>query len=509
MKKLIALGTVAAVSLVTVGFGASAAFAAPSSLTSISYSPNTGTLSTPIEEIINGGLGSANLTGCMVKLADGVEVITVDMVDQTASSSFNTPDGFGFTTAPSSGTIVYTTNFYNDIDCASVQPSDVPTSASFTMLADATYSFTTPTVSMTQGFTYTNRPIPFTTNGNFNWTAGGQFTVSSSSPNPLPAGLTFSGSSVSSQPGLTISGSPTGTGLIPVDFVLSDNEGNSAVATLTFNISAAPVYNAFINSNVVLTEGDSLSTNPITITTSGFNWDNGGIISLDTTTAGCDALPAWASFTGDFWDGTGIPTFSAAGVQPAVSLVGAPPVGSVGTTNLCLLVEDQNGGNAVATFSLIVNAATPVVTPTVSVSVSSLAGVVGTTVNDTVTLTTAGDFDWTNSGTVVTVTGLPAGITATPVLTGNEPTSIVFGGTPTTVENASVTVTVTDALGGTASTSFTFDVTAAPVPTPADTTVEKLVYTGANVFSALATGALLLVAGFVVMFLARARKAQN
>lgn len=508
MKKLIALGTVTTVSLLATITGATVAFAAPSTLTSLSYTPSTGTSSTVIVEQVNGGVSSANVTGCMIKLADGVPYLTIDMVDASLSGT-GTPDFFGFMTPPLTGSTVYTTNVYNDISCADVVPSDVPVTASYTMLPDATFSFTTPTQTMTEGFVYINRPIAYTTNGSFNFVNGGEFTVSSSSPSPLPAGLVFSGSSSSGQPGLTISGSPTVSGTFLVDFVLTDYQGNSTVSTLTFDIAPAPVYDAFINSNVVLTEGDSLSTNPITITTSGFNWDNGGIISLDTTTAGCDALPAWASFTGDFWDGTGNPTFSAAGVQPEVSLVGAPPVGSVGTTNLCLLVEDQNGGNAVATFSLIVNAATPVVTPTVSASVSSLAGVVGTTVNDTVTLTTAGDFDWTNSGTVVTVTGLPAGITATPVLTGNEPTSIVFGGTPTTVENASVTVTVTDALGGTASTSFTFDVTAAPVPTPADTTVEKLVYTGANVFSALATGALLLVAGFVVMFLARARKAQN
>lgn len=509
MKKIIALGTVATVSLVTVVAGATAAFAAPSTLTAISYSPNTGTLSTVIEEQVNGGISTANLTGCMVKLADGVEVFSADMTDQSLASSFNTPDGFDFMVAPTSGTTVYTTNFYNDIACSAVTGSDVPISGSFTMLPDAIYSFTPPVVAMTQGFIYTNRPVVYTPNSSFNWSAGGQFAVSSSSANPLPAGLSFTGSSVSGQPALTISGTPTVTGIIPVDFVLSDNEGNSTVATLAFNITAAPVYDAFINSNIVLVEGDTSSTNPISITTSGFNWDNGGIISLDTTPPGCDPLPAWASFTGDFWDGTGFPTFSAAGVQPEVSLVGAAPTGSVGTTSLCLLIEDQNGGNAVAPFSLIVNAPAPVVTPTVATSVSSLSGVVGTAVNSSVTLTTGGDFDWSNSGTVVSVTGLPTGVTATPVLTGNQPTSINFSGTPTAVESPTVTITVTDALGGTASTTLAFSVTAAPTPTPADTTANDLAYTGAVVLPLVAIGAFLLMLGAAVMFIARTRKANS
>lgn len=360
MKKLIALGTVTTVSLVTLMAGATAASAAPSTLTGLSYTPSVGTLSTVIVEEVNGGISSANVTGCMVKLADGAPIGFIDLLDASLSGT-GTPDTFGFTTAPVTGTTTYTTNIYNDILCADVLPSDVPVSASFTMLPDATFSFTTPTVAMTEGFVYINRPVPYTTNGSFDFTTGGEFTVSSSSPNPLPAGLVLSGATSSSgQPALTISGSPTVTGTIPVDFVLTDYHGNSTVSTLTFDIAAAPVYTATVDSDITVVEDAASTTNPISITTSGFNWDNGGVISLDTTTVGCDALPAWASFTGDFWDGISTPTFSAAGVQPSVSLVGSAPTGSVGTFNLCLLVEDQNGASAVAPFTLTVSAATPV-----------------------------------------------------------------------------------------------------------------------------------------------------
>ena len=360
MKKIIALGTVATVSLVTVAAGATAAFAAPSTLTGLSYSPSVGTLSTVIVEQVNGGISSANVTGCMVKLADGVEYFSVDLLDSSLSGT-NTPDAFGFNTPPATGTTTYTTNVYNDILCADVTPADVPVSASFDMLPDATFTFTTPTVPMTQGFIYVNRPVAYTTNGSFDFATGGEFTVSSSSPNPLPAGLFLTGATSSSgQPGLTISGSPTVTGTFPVDLVLTDYHGNSTVSTLTFDIAAAPVYTATVDSDITVVEDAASTSNPISITTSGFNWDNGGVISLDTTTVGCDALPAWASFTGDFWDGISTPTFSAAGVQPSVSLVGSAPTGSVGTFNLCLLVEDQNGANAVAPFTLTVSAATPV-----------------------------------------------------------------------------------------------------------------------------------------------------
>lgn len=502
MKKIIALGTVATVSLVTVVAGATAAFAAPSTLTAISYSPNTGTLSTPIEEVINGGIGTANLTGCMVKLANGVEVFSTDMTDQSLASSFNTPDGFGFTIAPTSGTTVYTTNFYNDIACSAVTVGDVPISGSYTMLPDASYSFDN-SLNLQQGNSYVNKPASYIANNSFNWSAGGQFTVSSSSPNPLPTGLTFSGSSVSGAPSLTFSGSANVTGFIPVEFVLSDNQGNSVVATLTINVSAAPT--ATVNSNINLVANAASLSTPVDITTTGFDWSAGGVMSLDTTTPGCDAIPSGLSFTGDFWDGSGSPVFSAAGVAPAINLTGVAT--TAGTNNLCLFVEDFAGNYAIAPFSVIISA--PIVTPTVATSVSSLSGVVGTAVNSSVTLTTGGDFDWSNSGTVVSVTGLPTGVTATPVLTGNQPTSINFSGTPTAVESPTVTITVTDALGGTASTTLAFSVTAAPTPTPADTTANDLAYTGAVVLPLVAIGAFLLMLGAAVMFIARTRKANS
>lgn len=156
---------------------------------------------------------------------------------------------------------------------------------------------------------------------------------------------------------------------------------------------------------------------------------------------------------------TAVTGFDAVGNVPTLEITGTPT--AVGSYSVIFDVADTYGNSSPSTLSIEVTAVP--VAPSVSASPTSVSGVTGTEMTDVVTLTTTGDWEFTAEPTVE-VTGLPTGVIATPTFETNVPVSVTLSGTPTTVDTGTATITITDAGTNTANTTFTWEVTAAPVP---------------------------------------------
>lgn len=447
MKKTISLGTAAMLSLMTIAGGVTAATAAGgTTLTSLSFESNagtsSGTMAQTVTRIVNGdaATGTSIVDGCVINYADGIETSRNDLAAVSWDSATGNPSLFNFsnsTTAP----ITYLVEVYN-VDCATITGSDIPVTGSYDVLPDATYSFDG-SKSYTAGVDVGTDPVVFTENGSFNFDNGG--TIALASGETMPAGLTeVTGfDAIGNFPTLDITGLPTSAGSFPVVFTVADTYGNTANATLTINVTAAPVAPA-VSASPVSVSGvlGTEMTDVITLSTTG-DWDFSTLPTVDVT-----GLP----------DGvTATPNFS--GNTPTdVTLSGMPT--STGSGSMMITVTDNFGGTANTSVSWSVTSAP--VPAALSVTPETLNGTVGNPVNGSFTISTSGDWDF-SAGSIVDVVGLPAGLSETVNKSGNTPVSLTVSGTPTTVESGTFSVTVSDTVGNTQTANITFDIAAAPV----------------------------------------------
>jgi prepilin-type N-terminal cleavage/methylation domain-containing protein len=222
----------------------------------------------------------------------------------------------------------------------------------------------------------------------------------------LPAGLAITDPAAG-----TISGTPTVLGASVVTVTLTDASGVTApAATFTWTVNSTP-----------------LSINP------GAQSSEVGVADSLTLsgTGGTGALT---------WTATGLP--GGLTLNPATGVISGQPT-SAGTSTVTVTATDGAGVAAPGqTFTWVVVAA-PAITPPGN-QLSDL------TFPDTLTLARTGGtgpFTWS-------ATGLPAGLVLDP-LTG------IVAGTPLTAGTSSTQLTLTDALGGTASASFSWVVSSA------------------------------------------------
>lgn len=448
MKKITSLGTVAALSFATLAGGIVAANAAGTgTLTSLAFQSNaataSGTEAQAVTRIINGDAvtGSAIVDGCVIDYKDGVETARNDIAAVSWDSATQSASAFGFTNTTAT-TITYMTEVYN-VACDSITGEDTPVVGTYDVLPNASYSFDG-SKSYTAGVDVGTDPVAFTENGSFNFDNGG--TIALAEGASMPAGLSDNTGFdvVGNVPTLNVTGLPTATaGSYPVDFVISDTYGNSATATLTINITAAPVT-------------PSVSASPNTIT---------GVIGTDMTDVITLSTPGDWNFTAaPTVDVTGLP----AGVSHTVNWTGNTPTGitlsgqptSTGSSSATITVTDTASSTAFTSVSWSVSSAP--VPATLAVNPSVLNGTVGTAVNSVFTLTLGGDWNF-STGSTVTVTGLPAGLSETVQKTGNTPNSVTISGIPSAVEADNITISVSDNFGNTQNVPVAFDIQAAPL----------------------------------------------
>jgi hypothetical protein len=233
----------------------------------------------------------------------------------------------------------------------------------------------------------------------------------------LPAGLTASLSGNS----IVVSGTPTTSGVFTnVQIGVLDAAGLGASQTYTITINAAPTLGALAPLQWTVGQAGYVGVAPVSGGTGPF------------TLAAQSNLP---------------PGLTAAVSGASVVITGTPTAtGTFGAATVA--VQDADGATATGTFAIIVNAA-----PTLgSLSASTW------TVNQPGFSGVIGIAGGTGSFSGLTVSGLPAGLTAS--LSGN---SIVVSGAPTAAgvfSNANFSVM--DSTGATASAVFTLTINAAP-----------------------------------------------
>jgi hypothetical protein len=275
--------------------------------------------------------------------------------------------------------------------------------------------------SASQGYTLTVNAAPaITTSSLSNWTVNrpySQAIASTGGTSPtafsvtggsLPAGLTLSAAGV-------LSGTPTAAGTASFTVTLTDAAGATATQSYVLTINAAP----------------AITTTSLPDWTVNRAYDqaiatSGGTAAL-TFSVSAGSLPAGMSLSG------------------AGLLSGTPT--AAGTTSFTVTVTDAAGATASQTYTLTVNAAPAITTASVpSWTISQPYSQAIATSGGTGSLSFS-----VSSGT------LPAGLMLS--------SAGVLSGTPTATGSASFTITATDAVGATASQSYTLAVNPAPVIT--------------------------------------------
>jgi hypothetical protein len=233
----------------------------------------------------------------------------------------------------------------------------------------------------------------------------------------LPPGLTasLSGSTI------TVSGTPTTTGTYSgITVGIRDANGNSASRTYSITVNAAPALGTLAPTQWTVGRTGYPGAIPV----------SGGTGAL--TVSAQSNLP---------------PGLSASVSGPSVVFTGTPTTaGTYG--NSSVTVQDATGATSTGTFSITINPA-----PTLG-TLSSTAW----TVNQATFSGTIGIAGGTGALSNLTVSGLPAGLSAS--LSGN---TITISGTPTATGTFNtINVSARDSAGATASGTFTITVNAAP-----------------------------------------------
>jgi hypothetical protein len=237
-------------------------------------------------------------------------------------------------------------------------------------------------------------------------TSGGTGTITwKTTSTGLPAGISINSSGV-------ISGTPTGTGTSSVTLTATDSLGSSDTQTFSWTVNAvvaitAPTASQKSDKGVTIT--------PITATATGGT----GTIS---------------------WSATGLPTGIT--IDPSTGVISGTASTTTGSPwSVVITATDSLGATDTQALTWTINSAPTVAAIATQTTVHSHAATAVTPVGSAGTTA----YTWT-------VTGLPSGITIN-ASTGK------MSGTPTTVGTYTVKVTLTDAAGGTASTTFTWNVT--------------------------------------------------
>jgi hypothetical protein len=226
-------------------------------------------------------------------------------------------------------------------------------------------------------------------NGTYTWTATG-----------LPTGL--SGSSANTAT-LTVSGTPTRAGTYNVNVKASDSNSNSTTYTVSIVVAA-----------------------PATPTISGTLPVSGNVGTAYTGTL--TASGGTAPYT---WAVTGLPTgVTSSGTSSSTLTISGTPTAAA-TYAVAVTLTDANSGSSYYNVSVVIAGPKP---PTISGALPATGTV---NIPYTGSLTVVGGtapYTWT-------VTGLPAGVTAT----GTSTPTITVAGTPTVAGTNAVSVGVTDA----------------------------------------------------------------
>jgi hypothetical protein len=232
----------------------------------------------------------------------------------------------------------------------------------------------------------------------------------------LPLGLTANKDVATKT--LTISGSPTTTRSYTVTTV--GGSGAAVIVGGTITASTPPV-----NATISLTSGATTTAQTVTVGTA--------IAPINYTYTGNFTSIVWTGTASSSTSPTGISVMAAAG---AVSISGTPS--EAGVYGYTININGINGGSATtATGTITVLALAPTLTNPVNKSQTVISG----------TAITPIIFTWGGGATNVTVSALPATITATPnlgaktlTLTGTPLTEGVINYTVTTVGGSGVAV---------------------------------------------------------------------
>jgi hypothetical protein len=246
---------------------------------------------------------------------------------------------------------------------------------------------------------------------------GGTTPNTVSAQSGLPAGLTavVSGSTIS------FTGTPTALGTFPSGSVtITDAAG--AMVTKTFSLTIAPVPTI-----------GSLTLSQWTVNRAGYTGTlpvSDGTVPFTVTASSGLPTSLTATVTGSNVSFTGTPT--AAGVFPSGSVT----------------ITDTAGASATQTFSITINPAVTIASPTLT----------QWTVNRSGFTSSLAVSNGTSPYTLTTFSGLPTGMSAS--LSGS---TINITGTPTVAATfASGSVTVTDTDGATGTLTFSITINAAP-----------------------------------------------
>jgi hypothetical protein len=246
---------------------------------------------------------------------------------------------------------------------------------------------------------------------------GGTGPLTLASQANLPPGL----NAVLSGTTISFTGTPTTTGVYSsVSLTARDNTGATVTHTYTIIINALPTLS-------------TLST--------AWTVNSPGFYSVDTIVGGS------TSFTN--MNVTGLPAGVSAYLAGNLITFGGTPT-AVGTfNNINISVQDATGAVATGTASITINPA-----PTLG-ALSNTAWTVGQAgFSGTISIT--GGTQWFSN---LTVTGLPAGLTATQT----DATTITISGTPTVAGSFNnINVSITDAAHATATGTFSITINAAP-----------------------------------------------
>jgi large repetitive protein len=218
----------------------------------------------------------------------------------------------------------------------------------------------------------------------------------------MPAGLSLSTGGV-------ISGTPTASGVFPLNITVIDTAGASASLPFTLTIAQGP-----------------------TITTASLPNGEVGAAYPGVTLAGSGGT---APYT---WTSTALP--AGLTLNGSTGVISGTPTGPNGTTSVTITIHDSNGATSSKSLSLTIGTA-PTIT-TASLPNGAL------TIPYNTTLAASGGttpYGWSETGTMPPGLSLNAGtgaITGTPTATGTYP----------------VTYTVRDSVGGTASKSLSITI---------------------------------------------------
>ena len=271
--------------------------------------------------------------------------------------------------------------------------------AGFRIIVNARLELDTPdNQNYTQG-TAISVQLPEATKG----TAPRTYTLTGPGGGNLPAGLTFSGR--------TLSGTPSTPATTTLTYEVTDANGASAIATFMVTVNAGLALTA---------SGDQTYTRGTAISNLQLPEATGGTGTYTYTLTGI--LPPGLNFT--------------AGTR---TLSGTP--NRTGTTTLTYTVTDTNGDSANATFTVRINAGLTLEAPNNQTYTQDRA------IND-LHLRSATRGTGTFTYTLTGVPSLPPGLTFDPV-------TRILSGTPSTVGTFTLTYTVTDSDGPSANATFT------------------------------------------------------